>query len=162
MQKKNCKFCGRIGYKCPNKTFDGLCISDGIINENGTPRHCGQDVVVENENMQFFVKYLYTARSDKPRQIMVRSEPVKVYPDNLYCTLIDTSCPYQSPGGKCTIVQFLEGREESTVCDHQMYLDQETELVTRLIQYVHMDIDKLKKEKAKLQKQIEELRQIKK
>ena len=162
MQKKNCKFCGRIGYKCPNKTFDGLCISDGIINENGAPRHCGQDVVVENENMQFFVKYLYTARSDKPRQIMVRSEPVKVYPDNLYCTLIDTSCPYQSPGGKCTIVQFLEGREESTVCDHQMYLDQETELVTRLIQYVHMDIDKLKKEKAKLQKEIEELRQIQK
>ncbi len=159
MLKKNCIFCGKIGYECPNKNFDGICKTDGKVNEFGEKQPCNHSVTIKNENMQFFAKYLYTARSDKPRQIMTRSEPVKVYPDNLYCTHVDTFCPYQAPGGKCTIVQFLQGREEPTTCDYQMYVDPETELVTRLIQYVHMDIDKLKKENAKLQKEIEELKQ---
>ena len=40
-----------------------------------------------------------------------------------------------------------------------MNFDKEPELITRLIQFVHKDIDQLKKENAELQKQIAEMQQ---
>lgn len=157
--ENHCKYCGNIGKKCPNKSIDGRCRTDGKINEYGENLDCEHAVNIADGTNRFLIESLYKVHNGAPRAIPVTSKPIEVYPDKLYCARIEVSCAYQSPGGKCTLVQFMEGRDASTKCDDQIYLDKEPELITRLIQFVHRDVEQLKKEKAQLQKQIEELQQ---
>ena len=158
--KSSCVYCGAIGKKCPNKIAGGRCKTDGkTTNEYDKIQDCEHAVNIVNRTNRFFVEYLYKIRNGAPRHISVVSTPVNNYPEDLYCTHIDEMCPYQSPGGKCTLIQCMEGRDSSTQCDYQMNFDKEPELITRLIQFVHKDIEQLKKENAELQKQIAELQQ---
>ncbi|MBR4891587.1 MAG: hypothetical protein IKZ34_00185, partial [Alphaproteobacteria bacterium] len=121
MSKNECVFCGKIGYRCPNKNFNGICRTNGEINEHGEKQPCKHTVTIKDGSSAFFAKHLYTIRNNKPHQISPISQPVNIYPNYLYCANIDTFCPYQSPGGKCTLIQFMQGRDVSTTCGYQIY-----------------------------------------
>lgn len=152
MKTKNL-YCGRIGYDCPNKGFDGRCKTCGHIEEFDEFKDCEHVVEVKDDKMNLLVRHLYMVRSDTKRAITTASIPEKVYPNDLYCSYVETVCPYQAHGGKCTLVQCMPSG--ITNCGYQITLDKETELVERLIQFIHFD-------KEKLLKQIEQLKQNKK
>ena len=145
-------YCGNIGRECPNKTVDGRCITNGKNAEYEENQLCEHVVDVADQKNIFLIKYLYNVHNDTPRIVSIAHKPIEVFPNDLYCTKIESDCTYLSLGGKCTMVQFMQGRSLSTSCKHQITLDPESELVVRLIQFIHRD-------KEKLNKQIQDLQQ---
>ena len=131
-------YCGNIGTKCPEKMSDGRCKLTERLDE---VEQCPDSVVVENPDMGFLIKYLYYIRSGAPRVISTTAQPIKTYPDGLYCGQIDKHCPHQTPGGKCKLHENMPGEKD---CGFGIYLSAEMELVTRLLQFVHRDKDKQK------------------
>ncbi len=131
-------YCGNIGTKCPEKMADGRCKLTERLDEC---ERCPDSVVVENPDMGFLIKYLYHIRSGSPRVITTTAQPIKTYPDNLYCTQIDKHCPHQTPGGKCKLYENMPGDAN---CSNGIYLSPEMELVTRMLQFIHRDLDKQK------------------
>ena len=66
---------------------------------------------------------------------------MQTYPNNLYCAQIEKHCPHQTPGGKCKLHENMPGEGG---CKHEIYLTEEMELATRLLQFIHRDKDKQK------------------
>ena len=131
-------YCGNITTKCPEKMADGRCKLTERLDEAG---RCPDSVLVENPDMGFIIKYLYHIRSGAPRVISTTAKPMQIYPNNLYCTQIEKNCPHQTPGGKCKL---HENMPEEGGCKHEIYLTEEMELATRLLQFIHRDKDKQK------------------
>jgi hypothetical protein len=144
-------YCGNIGRKCPNKTVDGRCTTCGIMTEFEESKPCEHVVGVTDNQNKFLIKYLYNIHNDTPRVVSIVSKPIDVYPNDLYCAKIDSDCSYLTPGGKCAKVQCLMGRDTSTTCEHQITLDSESELVVRLMQFIHRDKERLNKKIQELQ-----------
>ena len=131
-------YCGNIGTKCPEKLPDGRCKLTERIPD---VERCPDSVVVENPESGFLIKYLYNIRSGTPHIITTTTQPMQTYPNNLYCTQIDRACPHQTPGGKCKLHENIPCAAD---CPNEIYLTEEMELITRLMQFVHRDKDKQK------------------
>lgn len=131
-------FCSNIGAKCPDKLPDGRCQRTEKLD---TVERCPDSVVVTSPESGFLIKYLYYIRSNAPRVISTTAQPMETYPNDLYCTQIEKHCPHQTPGGKCKLHENMPGEGD---CPHQIYLTEDFELITRLLQFVHRDKDKHK------------------
>ena len=60
MKTKNL-YCGRIGYDCPNKGFDGRCKTGGRIEEFDEFKDCEHVVEVKDDFAQWHLEFqLYT------------------------------------------------------------------------------------------------------
>ena len=126
-------YCGNIGTKCPEKLPDGRCKLTERLDKQ---ERCPDSVVVENPESGFLIKYLYHIYNAGPRIISTTLKPMQTYPNNLYCGQIDKHCPHQTPGGKCKKHENMPGEAD---CPHQIYLTEDLELITRLLQFVHRD-----------------------
>lgn len=131
-------YCGNIGTKCPEKMADGRCKLTERIPD---VERCPDSVVVESPESGFLIKCLYHIRSNKPRVITTTAAPMQTHPNNLYCSQIDRHCAHQTPGGKCKLHENMPGEMD---CPHGIYLNEEMELITRLLQFVHRDKEKQK------------------
>ena len=131
-------YCGNIGTKCPEKLPDGRCKLTERIPD---VERCPDSVIVESPDMGFLIKYLYYIRSNAPRVISTTHKPMDVFPDRLYCSQIEKHCPHQTPGGKCKLHENMPGEKD---CEHGVYLTEEMELITRLLQFIHRDKEKQK------------------
>jgi hypothetical protein len=155
MPTNKISYCGNIGRKCPNKTVDGYCTTGGIVTEDDVSSPCEHVVDVADEKNQFLIKYLYNVHNDIPRVVSIVPKPIDVYPNDLYCSDTKSNCTYLALGGKCAKVQCLMGRDTPTNCEHQITLDTESELVVRLIQFVHRDKERLNKKIQELQQKLQ-------
>ena len=133
-------YCGNITGKCEHKQKDGRCAQSEQL-MNGVGEMCNDAVVVTNADMGFLIKYLYCVRNRTPRVITTTARPINNYPNQLYCTKIDEMCPHQTPGGKCKLIENLPCERD---CEHAMLINEEVELATRLIQFLHRDLEKQK------------------
>ena len=126
-------YCGNIGTNCPDKMPDGRCKRTEKLD---TVERCPDSVVVTSPESGFLIKYLYHIRSNGERIITTTAQPMQTYPNNLYCGQIEKHCPHQTPGGKCKLHENMPGEAD---CPHQIYLTEDLELITRLLQFVHRD-----------------------
>lgn len=131
-------YCGNIGTKCPEKLPDGRC---KLTEQFPDVERCPDSVIVESPDMGFLIKYLYLIRSNEPRVITTTVAPMQTFPNNLYCAQVEKHCPHQTPGGKCKLHENMPGSGD---CPHEIYLTEEMELITRLLQFVHRDKEKHK------------------
>lgn len=131
-------YCGNINTKCPEKMPDGRCKLTERLDEC---ERCPDSVVVETPEHDFVIRYLYSIRNNVPRLVTINSQPMRTYPDNLYCGKLDDHCPHQTPDGKC---KRLENIPDYGPCKDELYLSSEMELITRLLQCAHRDKQKQK------------------
>ncbi len=138
-------YCGNISIKCPHKTTDGVCKTDGYSEE----QHAKCDFAVEPTSVEtgFIIKHLYNIYNGTPSVIDTASGIHRTWPFNLYCSQIEKMCPYQTLGGKCNRPECLVYDQN---CEHQIDLCKDTELMTRLLQRIHKRLEKQQKQIEKL------------
>lgn len=124
-------YCGKICGECTDKMADGRCARTERLD---TEERCPDSVLVQTPKVGFVIKYLYRIVNDAPRIISTTAKPMQTYPERLYCAKIEDHCPHQTPGGKCKL---YENMPDAAPCKHEMFLDQEQELVVRYLQQLH-------------------------
>jgi hypothetical protein len=140
-------YCGNIQKNCPNKTQDGVCKVDGYLPETCTT--CKFLVETDFPEIDFLIKYAYNIYNGTKSVINISNGIYGTWPENLYCEQIEKFCPHQTLGGKCNRRECLIYDQN---CPSQIDFGKDIELITRLLQRIHIKIENQ-------QKQIQELQQ---